>query len=55
MESAEVHYQAQERGLDSSGSAPGSQSLPPPIAGAELPARDLGMATLRMIVAITFY
>lgn len=47
--STEVHSQAQERRLDSSGSAPST------IAGSELPYRGPGMTALRIIVTVKFY
>lgn len=54
LTSTEVHSRAQEKGLDSSGLLPAARAGRT-IAGAELPDGGIGMATLRIIVAITFY
>lgn len=51
---AEMHFRAQEIGLDSSGLLPAARAGHT-AAGTELPDSGFGMATLRIIVAITFY
>lgn len=49
-----MHSRAQEKELDSSGLLPAARAGHT-IVGAELPESGSGMATLRIIVAITFY